>query len=73
MAAPAQTAIAVANCLVFQIILRHGAPSRMVSDQSGPFLAAVTQEMLKICQVRHINTAAYSPQCDGLTEAFNKL
>ena len=72
-AVPAQTAVAVANFLVTQVILRHGAPARLVSDQGGPFMAAVTEEILKICQTRHVNTTAYNPACNGLTEVFNKV
>ena len=72
-ALPAQTSNAVANFIVEQIILRHGAPSRMLSDQSTPFLFDLTQTVLDICQVRHLNTTAYHPQCNGLTEAFNKV
>lgn len=34
-AVPAQTAVAVANFIVTQVILRHGAPSKLVSDQGG--------------------------------------
>ena len=72
-ALPAQTSNAVANFIVEQIILRHGATSRMLSDQGTPFLADLTQTVLDICQVRHLNTTAYHPQCNGLTEAFNKV
>lgn len=44
----------------------------MVSDQGGPSLAAVTQEMLDICEVHHINTPAHNPQCNSQTETLNK-
>lgn len=72
-AVPAQTAVAVADFLVKELILKFGAPECLVSDQGTPFLSAVTQELLLLCQTRHYNTSAYNPQCNGLTEAFNKV
>ena len=72
-AVPSQTAVAVANFFVQQILLRHGAPATLLSDQGLPFLAAVTQEVLFLCQTRHVNTTAYNPACNGFTEPYNKV
>lgn len=42
-----------------------------MSDQGGLFLAAVTQQVLKLCQTQHLNTTAYHPACRALTERFD--
>lgn len=70
---PTQTAIAVANFFVTQMILRHGTPAQLVSDQGGPFNTAVTEKISKISQSRHVNTTVYNPACNGPTEVFNRF
>ena len=61
----------VARILITQIIARHGAPKKLLSDQGKCFLANIIQEICKYFEIKKINTTAYHPQTNGLTEKFN--
>lgn len=61
----------VAQILVNEIICRHSAPKTLLSDQGESFLAEVIKEMCQYFATNKINTTAYHPQTNGLTEKFN--
>lgn len=62
----------VAKILIDEVICRHSAPHTILSDQGRSFLSNVVQEMCKYFKINKINTTPYHPQCNGLTERFNK-
>jgi len=66
------TAESVAKVLVNKVLLQHGAPKEILSDQGTSFLANVISEICLFFETRKINTAAFHPQTDGLVERFNK-
>jgi hypothetical protein len=43
-----------------------------ISDRAQSFLGAFTQELLKLCQVKSIQTSAFHPQMNSRCEIFNK-
>jgi hypothetical protein len=52
--------------------LRHGFVPNLVSDRAQSFLANLTQELFKICKIRHIKTSSYHPQLNQAAEVKNK-
>lgn len=71
-AIPDVTALTVAKKFVNEVILKHGAPTKLLSDQGANFTSQLISEICKLCSVRKIQTSPYHPQCDGLVERFNK-
>lgn len=71
-ALPNITAQSTAAALMNEVILRHGAPKELLSDQGTNFLSSLVAEICKLCDTRKINTTPYHPQTDGLVERFNK-
>jgi hypothetical protein len=65
------TATEVARHLVEDIVCRHGAPRRLLSDRGKAFLAQVIKETNKVLRIHKVNTSAYHPQTDGLVEKLN--
>ncbi len=67
-----QTAVSVAHAFVQSIILRHGAPLEVLTDQGTQFQSDLVQSILDILQIKRLRTSAYRPETDGLTERFNR-
>jgi hypothetical protein len=67
------TAETVAWILITEIICRHGAPEVLLSDQGKNFLSDLVKEVCRLFKINKINTTAYHPQTNGLTEKFNAL
>jgi transposase InsO family protein len=61
----------VARLLVDEVICRHGAPERLLSDRGSTFRSALVREVCQIFGTRRSYTTAYHPQTDGLVERFN--
>ena len=66
-----QTAEVIASLLVNKIIFRFGSPATLLSDRGTQFLGRVVRQTCKLFKIKKVNTTAYHPQCDGLTEKFN--
>ena len=67
-----QKAETVARVLVEEVICRHGAPERLLSDQGSNFLSELIAEVCRLLQIKKINTSGYHPQTDGLVERFHQ-
>ena len=67
-----QTALTIAKLFVQEIICRHGVPCQFLSDRGPAFLSYLMTEICKLLGVRKLNTTAYHPQTNGLTERFNR-
>jgi hypothetical protein len=70
-AVPAADSRAVASFFLHRLVLRHGAPSVLLSDRGRPFIARFLSDFLQQCATLHKTTTAYHPQCNGLTERFH--
>ena len=64
-------ATTVAEIYVREILCRHGAAVKLLSDQGTNFLSDVVREICKFTRTEKIQTAAYHPQTNGLCERFN--
>ncbi|RWS20794.1 integrase core domain protein-like protein, partial [Leptotrombidium deliense] len=62
----------VAKFIMENVILRHGTPKELLSDQGVQFRSELVKALLKQLSVHQKQTTAYHPQCNGLTERFNK-
>ena len=62
----------VAKVLVENVILRHGAPLRILSDRASNFLSELANEVYKLFQIKKLSTTSYHPQTNSLVERFNR-
>ena len=67
----AATAEVVAEFLLKQVVLRHGPPCEMCSDQGKCFTAGVVRSLNRMMETNHRVTAPYHPQANGLVERLN--
>ena len=67
-----QTALTIAELFVEEIVCRHGVPGQLLSDRGAAFLSRLLKEICSLLGVKKINTTAYHPQTNGLTERFNR-
>lgn len=66
------TAVEVAEFILRNIILRHGAPRVLLSDRGRTFLSTIIEELLRASNTVHKTTSSYHPQTNGLTERFHR-
>lgn len=71
-ALPRGTASEVAQFFMHHIVLRHGAPSFIITDRGTAFTAKLLDDIFKLSYTNHRKTTAYHPQTNGLTERLNK-
>ncbi len=67
-----QTATTIAKAFLEEVVLRHGCPLMVLSDQGSNFLSKTMSEIVILCGATKLNTSPYHPQTDGLVERFNK-
>lgn len=65
------TAETVANNVV-EYICRHGVPDSILTDKATNFQSELLAEIWELLDVRKLRTSPYYPQCDGITERFNR-
>ncbi|UYV81540.1 hypothetical protein LAZ67_20001480 [Cordylochernes scorpioides] len=65
-------AIETAKFLVEVVILKHGAPRKMITDRERNFISKVIKEINALCGIVHRFTTAYHPLTNGLTKRFDK-
>jgi hypothetical protein len=65
-------AATVAKAFYSLIICRHGIPAAVISDQGGEFCGAVMKIVYEWFEIKKLQTSPYHPQCNGLTERFNR-
>jgi len=54
------------------VFYRHGIPDTILSDQGTNYQAALLAELYELLDIHKVRTSPYHPQCDGLTERFNR-
>jgi hypothetical protein len=67
-----QTADSVHNAFREKIILTHGVPEEVLTDQGKNFLSKTMDDFYSQLGVKRKKTTAYRPCCDGLVERFNR-
>lgn len=71
-AIPTSCATDVADFLLYDVILHHGAPRQLLTDRGRYFLSKVVDDLLHSCSTEHKIATAYHPQTNGLTERLNR-
>jgi hypothetical protein len=59
---------ALARWFIDNIVLRHGAVDRILTDQGRNFCSNFMEAVYKITKTQHLKTTPYYPQCNGLAE-----
>lgn len=72
VACPAATAAEAAQAFVEQVVLRHGAPAKIITDRGKHFISTFIEEVFRAMGSNHVTTTAYHPQTNGLCERFNR-
>jgi hypothetical protein len=67
-----RTAQVPARCIYENIVCKFGVPLEIVSDRATAFLDQVLQEYLKILEIHHIPTSAYTPRSNGNLERIHR-
>jgi hypothetical protein len=63
-----KTAESVVECFVDEIVMRHGAPHILVSDNGTEFCNSLLSGICAYLRVRKVSTAPYTPKTNGLVE-----
>lgn len=66
------TGPSVTRAVLEQVILRHGCPKIIVSDNGRQFISKVFTKLLKDCKIEHRRTPRYTPQCNPV-ERTNRV
>jgi hypothetical protein len=61
----------IAKLFIDEIVCRYSAPNTLLSDQGAQFMSTLLRNICDYLKTKKINTTAYHPQCNGLTERFN--
>jgi hypothetical protein len=69
---PDQTAETVARTFVNNVILIHGVPEKVLTDQGTNFQSDLMNILYKQYGITRVKTTAYRPQCDGMVERVNR-
>ena len=70
-ALPTSKAEQAAEFFVLNLVLRHGAPQYITTEQGKCFIAELTQNILAAFKTSHLMTTAYHPQANGQVERIN--
>ncbi len=57
---------------LYKMILRHGSPEEIITDQGRKFCNQVMNRLEELTGFRHLVTSAYHPQPNGLDERLNQ-
>lgn len=69
---PNQKTIRIAKVLAEEIIPQFGVPEALLSDRGTNLLSHLMTDVCALLGIEKLNTTAYHPQYDGLTERFNR-
>jgi transposase InsO family protein len=61
----------VARAFFTGVICRHGTPAVVISDNGSEFVATLFEGLLRLYGIRHILTAPYRPQANGVAERIH--
>lgn len=67
-AIPASNAGAVAEFFLKEIVYKHGAPKKILTDRGLPFLADLPESLFHGMGTQHVKTTAFKPSTNGLVE-----
>jgi len=67
-----QTAEETAEAFIENVILRHGVPERVLTDQGRNFVSELFKEICRALNIKKLQTTAYHPQSNGVVERFHR-
>lgn len=67
-----QTAASVAQAFVRSVVLRHGSPESVLTDQGTNFESILMAEVCKLLGIKKLRTSPFHPRTDGQTERANR-
>ena len=70
-ALPEQVTKTVAEKLI-EFMCRYGVPNSILSDQGRNYQSRLMEELWEMLDVHKMRTSPFHPQCDGLSERFNR-
>jgi hypothetical protein len=70
---PDQKSETIANIFMAGFVCRHGVPRALISDRGQNLLSQGMQELYRACNIRKLDTTAYTPQTNGLVENMNRI
>ena len=62
----------VSQVLLFEVVLKHGAPRRLITDNGTNFVSEAMKLVCKRLGISRSLTSVEHPQTDGLVERFNR-
>jgi RNase H-like domain found in reverse transcriptase/Integrase zinc binding domain/Integrase core domain len=68
-----QQASTVAHAFLQNIILRHGLPSEIITDQGANFQSQMMKDIYQELGIKQLRTAAYTPRTNGMVEKANRV
>lgn len=68
---PDQKTDRIVKLLVEEIVPLFGVPEALLSDRGTNLLSHLMKDVCSLLGIEKLNTTAYHPQCDSLTERFN--
>jgi len=69
---PNQEANTINKEFVIKIILEHGIPEKLLTDQGTNFLSEIFKNMCKPLKINKIQTTAYHPESNGTLERSHR-
>ncbi len=69
---PDKKAATIARIVMERLVLVHGHPGKLLTDQGGEFKNAILQELCSAISTKKVFTTPYRPQADGMAERFNR-
>ena len=71
LAAPDQTAKSVAKCIASFMFI-FGITDSILTDQGTNYQSEMLAELYDLLDIKKLRTTPFHPQCDGITERFNR-
>ncbi|OMH81800.1 Retrovirus-related Pol polyprotein from transposon [Zancudomyces culisetae] len=62
----------IVHFLVYDVIMNHGVPRKLISDRGSGFISEIADEFYKFVGIEHHPTTSYRPQSNGQVERFNQ-
>ena len=71
-AIPNATSESTVDFFIERILLKHGAPTKLLTDRGRNFTSHFSRDLFCRLQTNHVTTTAYHPQCNGLVERLKR-
>ena len=73
IALPDQTAPTIATAFIHTIILKHGLPTTVLTDQGSNFQSELMAHIYQELGIKQLRSSPYNPKCNGMVEKVNRV